>query len=164
MTRKTWTVMIGDWDCKRVDDCHSEKAFSSSRHAHAFMWAKAQCRVPERCWLSAGMDGWDTNFPMVGKEIPVDLKRIAEQYIREEDDLQSLAEGVDLIVEVRPAKNAPHFIAYCKQMRCEICINDVSELGKLADEYAGILESESGMLEGSLNVNLKVSYNCNAAP
>lgn len=157
MTRKKWTVYIGDWDCKRCEDCHSEKEFSTSKSCWAFMWAKANCETPEACWVSAGLDGWDSNHHLAGKEFPKDMEKLIKYYIREEDALEAMARGVPLEVSLHPTSNG-NFLAYCPKMRCELLIKDVSELDKLCDEYAGLLEAENGGDEGMCNVNLKVSY------
>ena len=157
MSRKSWTVSIGDWDCRNVKDCHSEKDFGSSRAATAFMFAKANCEVPEKCWIFAGLDGWEWNGEMVGKSIPTSIEKLVAYYIKEENDIENLVKGVELLVEISPTSHG-NFLAYCPAMKCELIVKEVSELDALANEYAGLLEAESGAEEGSANVTLKVNY------
>lgn len=158
--RKQWTVFIGYWDCQRREDCHSEKSFSTSRDCWAFMWAKANCKVPEKCWVFAGLDGWEFNGILAGKEFPKDMANLIGYYIKEEDDLEALARGVELPVEARKTPRG-NVMLYCPAMRYERVVGESElqdDLDSLAEEYAGILEAEWGADEGSVRVTPVVTY------
>ena len=154
MLRKKWTVYIGDWDCLRREDCHSEKDFDSARSCRAFMWAKANCDVPEKCWVSAGADGLDCNFNLAGKEPPKEIAFLVKFFIAEENALEVIARGIELPVQITMTERG-NMLAYCQLMKCELIIKDVSELDGLADEYADLLEADYGKRP---NVTLSITY------
>jgi hypothetical protein len=154
MIRKKWTVFIGDMGSDR-NDAHSEVEFTNRTECNVFLWAKANCEYPEACWVWAGMDGWDSNHHLVGKPFPANLADKIQDQINQEDLLDAAVRGIPLAVMVRPTTNG-NFSAYCRDMRCELIIKDISELDSLAAEYAGIVEADYGI--DKVNVKLEITY------
>ena len=160
--RKNWTVSIGEWEANNGKpvarcDAHSEKTFDTSKSALVFMWAKANCQVKERCWLFQGLDGWFCNYGLAGKPFPKGMEMMIENCIKEEDMLEKIAAGIELLVEVCPTKGG-NFLAYCAAMRTSMVIKDIEQLFPLCDEYGAMVEADYGADEGSCNVMLRVRY------
>lgn len=79
--RKTYRVHMG----LNPNAFHSYRDFPQLQHALAYMWAMANVRHPERCWLFQGLDGWLRNDHMRGKPLPSTMKTKIEYFIDEDN-------------------------------------------------------------------------------
>lgn len=83
---KHHVVHIGNWDCKRRDDCHSYREFETMDEALAYMWGMAKAKRPQKCWYFAprGME-WTTNGHMRLARCSDRLMEMADNYRKEDD-------------------------------------------------------------------------------
>ena len=76
-----WRVHMG----KSTSSFHSLRDFDNRDEALSFMWAMANVKYPEKCWLWQGLDGWLLNTHMKGQDYPETLKTRILEFIRQDE-------------------------------------------------------------------------------
>jgi hypothetical protein len=70
---------------KSTNSFHSLRRFDTREDALSFMWAMANVKYPEKCWIWQGLDGWFLNTHMKGKPYPENLKPKIMEFISEDE-------------------------------------------------------------------------------
>lgn len=144
-TRETWTLYVSD--TRPGPDYKGEKiTFECRRDALTRMWAEAKRENPRTVWLSAGLDGWDTNHHMKSQKCPNNLELGAS--IRAEIERLNALEfnerndrPITINLERSPSGG---WTIYCPEARYDITVHE-HRLGEtishLYYEYQSICEA-----------------------
>lgn len=120
--------------------------FATWKEALVRMWAEAHRETPRRVWVHAGLDGWEINDHMKGKEIPRDIS-LSSSIHAELAKLNAIdcneTNDRELTVTLKLLPNGC-FSVYCPQMRYDGVAfqKDIGqELQHLYFEYQSVVEA-----------------------